>query len=205
MSDAADDELREELHDELLASDADATVDAFGAADDTGADDEALVAGLADAGDDVFLDESASVEDLIAALEATTLERDEYLDVARRTQAEFENHRKRAAKQLEEEVARRVADLVEQLLPVLDACDGAVLHGATEVEPIYAALLQTLGKRGLERIEPLGSEFDPMKHEAMMHEPADEGQESIIVSDVLRAGYAWQGRVVRAAMVKVKG
>ena len=150
-------------------------------------------------------DEATSVEDLVAALETTTAERDEYLDLARRTQAEFENHRKRTVKQLDDEVVRKVAELVEGLLPVLDACDGAVAHGATEVEPIFAALLQTLEKRGLARIDPAGEEFDPSLHEAVMHEPADEGQEATLVSDVMRAGYAWQGRVVRPAMVKVKG
>jgi molecular chaperone GrpE len=163
--------------------------------------EDELVGGPADGTDG----ETSSVEDLIALLEATATERDQYLDLARRTQAEFENHRKRAAKQLDDEVTRKVADLVEQLLPVLDACDGAVLHGATEVEPIFAALLQTLEKRGLERINPVGTEFDPTWHEAVMHEPADEGQETTLVSDVLRAGYAWQGLVVRPAMVKVKG
>ena len=60
-------------------------------------------------------------------------------------------------------------------------------------------------ERLLERIEPLGSEFDPTWHEAVMHEAADEDQEGIVVVDVMRAGYAWQGRVVRPAMVKVKG
>jgi molecular chaperone GrpE len=148
---------------------------------------------------------STSVEDLVALLEATTAERDEYLDLARRTQAEFENHRKRVAKQLDDEVVRKVADLVEQLLPVLDACDGAVAHGASEVEPIFAALLQTLEKRGLERLDPAGSAFDPNLHEAVMHEAADDGQDTTVVSDVMRAGYAWQGRVIRPAMVKVKG
>lgn len=151
------------------------------------------------------VDDATSVEDLVELLETTTAERDEYLDLARRTQAEFENHRKRAAKQLDDEVVRRVADLVEQLLPVLDACDGAVSHGAAEVEPIFAALLQTLEKRGLERIDPMGDEFDPTWHEAVMHEPAYEEQDATVVSDVLRPGYAWQGRVIRPAMVKVKG
>ena len=156
----------------------------------------------------VEADETAarsSVEELIADLERTVAERDEYLDLARRTQAEFENHRKRVAKQLDDEVTRKVADLVEQLLPVLDACDGAILHGSSEVEPIFAALLQTLEKGGLARIDPLGAEFDPNLHEAVMHEPAAEGQEATLVSDVMRAGYVWQGRVVRPAMVKVQG
>ena len=147
----------------------------------------------------------ASVEELIADLERTTNERDEYLDLARRTQAEFENHRKRSSKQLVDEVERSTASLVEQLLPVLDACDGAISHGSADVEPIYAALLQTLEKQGLERIDPLDDEFDPTRHEAVMHEPAGEGDEGTVVSDVMRPGYAWKGRVVRPAMVKVRG
>ena len=64
----------------------------------------------------------ATVEELIAALEATTSERDEYLDLARRTQAEFENHRKRVAKQQSDEVLRAAASLVEQLLPLGQEC-----------------------------------------------------------------------------------
>ena len=147
----------------------------------------------------------ASVEELIVDLERTTNERDEYLDLARRTQAEFENHRKRSSKQLVDEVERSTASLVEQLLPVLDACDGAISHGSADVEPIYAALLQTLEKQGLERIDPLDDEFDPNRHEAVMHEPAHEGDEGTVVSDVMRPGYAWKGRVVRPAMVKVRG
>lgn len=145
-----------------------------------------------------------SVEELIITLEATTLERDEYLDLARRTQAEFENYRKRVANQQADELARATAGLVENLLPVLDACDGAIVHGATEVEPIYAALLQTLERQGLARIDPLEQEFDPNLHEAVMHEPGD-GDGATMVSDVMRAGYSWKGHVVRPAMVKVRG
>jgi molecular chaperone GrpE len=146
-----------------------------------------------------------SVEDLIADLERTIAERDEYLDLARRTQAEFENYRKRVANQAADDLVRATAGLVEQLLPVLDACDGALAHGSAEVEPIFAALLQSLEKQGLERIDPAGAAFDPNQHEAVMHEPADDGQEGTVVSDVLRPGYAWKGTVVRAAMVKVRG
>ena len=94
---------------------------------------------------------------------------------------------------------------MEKLLPVLDACDAAVHHGAVEVEPVYAALLGTLEKDGLERISPVDEEFDPNRHEAVMHEPAADGDEGTVVSDVMRAGYAWNGRVVRPAMVKVRG
>ena len=177
-------------------------VDDVDLATDAGPDAPAEHGSDAEAGGD---QPPASVEELIADLERTTNERDEYLDLARRTQAEFENHRKRVSKQQVDEVERSVASLVEQLLPVLDACDGAVSHGSADVEPIYAALLQTLEKQGLERIDPLEQEFDPNRHEAVMHEAAGEGDEGTVVSDVMRPGYAWKGRVVRPAMVKVRG
>ena len=88
---------------------------------------------------------------------------------------------------------------------MLDACDGAIRHGATEVEPVFAALLGTLEKEGLERIDPAGEPFDPNRHEAVMHEPAADGDEGTVVTDVMRPGYAWKGRVLRPAMVKVRG
>ncbi len=147
----------------------------------------------------------SSVEELIALLEQATAQRDEYLDSMRRNQADFENSRKRLAKEAVDAGARATESLVEQLLPVLDGCDGAITHGATEVEPIYAALLGALEKQGLERIDPTGEAFDPNRHEAVMHEPADDGDDGTVVSALMRAGYAWKGRVVRPAMVKVKG
>jgi len=146
-----------------------------------------------------------AVEELIVDLERTAAERNEYLDALRRNQADFENYRKRVAKQQADDVARAAESLVEQLLHVLDACDGAITHGATEVEPIYAALLGTLEKLGLERIDPVGDAFDPNLHDAVMHEPATEEDDGTVVSAVMRAGYAWKGRVVRPAMVKVRG
>lgn len=147
----------------------------------------------------------ASVEELIADLERTTGERDEYLDSLRRNQAEFENYRKRIAKHAADDAARAAESLVDKLLPVLDACDGAIAHGAAEVEPIFAALLGTLEKEGLERIDPSGETFDPNEHEAVLHEPAEGDDDGTVVSDVLRPGYRWKGRIVRPAMVKVRG
>jgi molecular chaperone GrpE len=147
----------------------------------------------------------ASVEELIVDLERTVSERDEYLDLARRTQAEFENYRKRVATQAADDLTRATAGLVESLLPVLDACDGAISHGATEVEPVYAALLQTLEKQGLERVDPVDAPFDPTRHEAVMHEAGDGDDDGTVVVAVMRAGYVWNGHVVRPAMVKVRG
>lgn len=147
----------------------------------------------------------SSVEELIVDLEHTIAERDEYLDALRRCQADFENYRKRVAKQAGADAARAAEALVDKLLPVLDACDGAIAHGAAEVEPIFAALLGTLEKDGLARIDPTGEVFDPNVHEAVFHEPAEDGADTTTVSDVLRPGYSWKGRVVRPAMVKVRG
>jgi molecular chaperone GrpE len=182
-------------------TDADPTPEAQEAAPETDPVDGAAPADPAPAAEG----EPASVEELIDALEATTAERDEYLDLARRTQAEFENYRKRVANQAADDLARATGGLVEQLLPVLDACDGAITHGSTEVEPIFAALLQSLEKQGLVRIDPLGEAFDPNQHEAVMHEPAADGDDGIVVSDVMRPGYGWKGLVIRPAMVKVRG
>jgi molecular chaperone GrpE len=146
-----------------------------------------------------------SMESLVEDVERLTRERDEYLDALRRTQADFENYRKRMMKQQADAAEAAASRLVEDLLPVLDACDAAIVHGATEVEPIFATLLGTLEKAGLERIDPTGEPFDPNRHEAVMHEPAADGDEGTLVSDVMRRGYAWKGRVLRAAMVKVRG
>ena len=148
-----------------------------------------------------------SVEALLDDVERLTAERDDYLDRLRRAQADFENSRKRLQRDAEVRAAAVAGRLVEDLLPVLDSCDGAMAHGEAGVEPIFAALLQTLEKSGLERIDPSGDVFDPNRHEAVMHEPSGEGDDPAlsVVVDVLRIGYAWKGRVVRAAMVKVRG
>ena len=130
-------------------------------------------------------------------------ERDEFKDIALRVQADFENYRKRAATQLADEVDRASGRLVEQMLAVLDACEAAVAHGVEGVEPIWASLLGTLQKQGLEALDLQGKEFDPELAEAVLHEDGDGGPS--VVTEVLRTGYKWKGRVLRAAMVKVKG
>lgn len=145
--------------------------------------------------------EEVTAESLVADLERVTAERDEFRSAYQRTAADFDNFRKQAQRRLDDEVARTSGALVERLLPVLDACDGALQHGVAEVEPIVAALLGTLEKEGLVRVDPLGEVFDPTVADAVVHEPGDGGDH--IVSEVMRAGYTWQGRVLRPAMVKV--
>jgi molecular chaperone GrpE len=133
-------------------------------------------------------------------------QRDEYLALARQVQADFENFRKRAMKQQADQTASATGRLVEGLLPVLDACDSAVAHGVDGVEPIQKQLLDVLGKAGLEVVATDGAAFDPTVHEAVLHEPAADGEEGgePRIVEVLRTGYRWQGRTLRAAMVKVR-
>jgi len=145
-------------------------------------------------------DESAAVEHDIDALLA---ERDEYKDIALRLQADFENYRKRVAQQSTDDVDRATGKIAEALLPVLDACEAAFMHGVDGVEPIWSALIGTLQKQGLVAMDLLNTVFDPAKAEAVMTEPGDGGE--TVVVEVLRTGYEWKGRVLRAAMVKVKG
>ncbi len=145
-----------------------------------------------------------SVEDLVLDLERVSTERDEYLDGLRRLQAEFENYRKAVTKREADAKARANNGLVSELLPVLDACDGAVVNGADDVAPIRGALVEALIKQGLERIDPVDAPFDPEQHEAVMHEPG-EGDGGPVVAEVLRVGYGWKGNVVRPAMVRVVG
>lgn len=145
-----------------------------------------------------------TVEDLLRDLERVTAERDQYLDASRRIQAEFENYRKAVAKREVEARERANESLVNEILPVLDACDGALASGATDVEPVRTSLYDALVKQGLDRIDDAESPFDPERHDAVMHEPADNA-DGPVVAQVLRAGYSWKGRVVRPAMVKVRG
>ena len=145
--------------------------------------------------------EETTIEE--SELDILRRERDEFKDIALRVQADFENYRKRAATQLADEVDRASGRLVEQMLAVLDACEAAVAHGVEGVEPIWASLLGTLQKQGLEALDLQGKEFDPELAEAVLHEDGDGGPS--VVTEVLRTGYKWKGRVLRAAMVKVKG
>src|ERR1700722_19960074 len=118
--------------------------------------------------------ESGDVEQVVA-------QRDEYLDSLRRLQAEFENYKKRVAKQQTDQVARAAKSLVEKLLPVLDTLDLATSHisdfESADGRALMAAsgqLRDVLIKEGLERIDPLGEEFDPNDHEAVGHLPHEE-------------------------------
>ena len=143
-----------------------------------------------------------AVEADLDELSRVAAERDDYLLRLQQLQADFENYKKRVLKQQSEHQERAAQDLVSKLLAVLDNFDLALAHGSEDVQPVYRSLLDVLESTGLERLDPAGQPFDPTEHDAVMHEPGDGDPEVI---DVLRAGYRWKGRVLRPAMVKVKG
>lgn len=134
-------------------------------------------------------------------------ERDEYLAALRQVQADFENFRKQALRRQGDAIEHATGRLVEDLLVVLDACDAGIEHGDEGVTAIFTSLLGVLEKAGLERLDPVGEPFDPNAHEAVMHEPADDDADvdGPTVAEVLRPGYRWKERTLRAAMVKVRG
>ena len=144
--------------------------------------------------------EAAAVEaDLDLA--SLTAQRDDYLDALRRLQADFENYKKRMVRQQTEHLERANEALVEKLLDPLDTFDLAASHGAG-YDQARAKLAEVLAKEGLERLGDEGAPFDPNEHDAVAHEP---GEGPATVAEVLRAGYRWKGRVLRPAMVKVRG
>lgn len=153
-------------------------------------------------------------------LEVALAQRDEYLDALQRLQADFDNFRKRVRRQEEDGRVIYVASLVERLLPVLDALELAAAHSAAEADSavfnqVAHLLRDTLAKEGLEKIDAQGVPFEPTIHDAVAHVPAaeDDGQSATgadaadgpVVDEVLRTGYSLKGKVLRPAMVKVRG
>jgi molecular chaperone GrpE len=142
-------------------------------------------------------------------------ERDEYLFALQRTQADFENYRKRIARQQEEQAARASQHLVDKLLPVLDALDLAENHlkdsldvseGAKALHASRAMLLDILSREGLERLDQAEVPFDPSVHDGVAHAEGEGGPGGeTMVDEVMRSGYRWKGQVLRPAMVRVRG
>ena len=171
------------------------------------------------------------VEETVDELAAAQKERDEYLDALQRLKAEFDNYRKRVARDQQELAARAHERLVRELVPVLDdlerALEFAAAHvprsGAGEADPsatdqlrqayadeaqledgirlVHRALADALAKEGLKEIETDGR-FDPNVHEALLSQPDDE-KESGDILDVVQKGYRIADKVVRPARVIV--
>ena len=135
-------------------------------------------------------------------------ERDEYLELARRTQADFENYRKRTAKDVAAAGERAKVGLVRELLPVVDNLERALESAGEEaslsegVRLVLTELRGVLARNGVEPIEPAGEQFDPTVHEAISTRQAD-GTDPGVVVDVVEKGYRLSGTVVRPARVVV--
>jgi molecular chaperone GrpE len=136
-------------------------------------------------------------------------QRDEYLDLLQRTKADFENYRKRAARDQERLVAHAHERLVRELLPVLDDLErtleaaerheeAALVEGVRLVE---RSLRKALEKEGLKEIETEGP-FDPHVHEAVLTQPADDAEQGAVL-EVMQRGYRLGDKVVRPARVIV--
>jgi|TARA_B110000444_G_scaffold150995_1_gene141281 molecular chaperone GrpE len=151
---------------------------------------------------EAFPESIVSVEDLVESLEQVNLERDELRESLQRLQADYENFRRRSINESNQRISAGLSRIAEALLPVLDACDAALTQGLTDVLPVQASLESILQKEGLCRIEALGEVFDPNKHEAVMHESGDGGEQTVV--EELRSGFWWGEKVLRAAMVKVR-
>jgi molecular chaperone GrpE len=187
-------------------------------------EEETPVHGESSAESEIALELDGSLDEELAELlieeesDVVTRERDEYLDALRRLQAEFDNYRKRMVRQQSESIERATESLLERLLPALDALDLALTHSKEEESApdrqaliqIAALLRDTLAKEGLERIDAVEVEFDPSMHDAVMHLPAEESAsehtpDGVVVDQVMRVGYRLKGKVVRPAMVQVRG
>jgi molecular chaperone GrpE len=181
------------------------------------ADDEVIEAELVEdeqssAGPDSGENGAADqVERDLDELAAAKRERDEYLELAQRTKADFENYRKRVARETSEALARGKADLARQLLPALDNLERALAagvdasaHGALVegVAMVRDELRSRLEEAGVEAFDPTGEKFDPQLHEALSTRPAD-GTESGVVVETVEKGYRLNGQVLRAAKVVV--
>ena len=152
--------------------------------------------------------EASALEQDIGELQEKARERDEYLALAQRAQADFENYRKRVSKDVATAEAKGVAKLARELLPALDNLGIALRSCETGeefvkgIELVYAELTAALERLGVEAYSPEGERFDPNLHEAMAKQPVD-GAESGTVVEVYQRGYRLNGTVLRPARVVV--
>jgi molecular chaperone GrpE len=153
------------------------------------------------------LPEEEQVE-VVDELAVAQRERDEYLDALQRLKAEFDNYRKRVARDQQELAARAHERLVRELVPVLDdlerALEFAAAHEEAQLEDgvrlVHRALADALGKEGLTEI-PTDGAFDPHTQEALLSQPSEAEEGTVI--QVLQKGYLLGDRVLRPARVVI--
>ncbi|HYM46011.1 MAG TPA: nucleotide exchange factor GrpE [Solirubrobacteraceae bacterium] len=150
----------------------------------------------------------AEIEEDLDELVAVGAQRDEYLALAQRTQADFENYRKRVARESALALQRGVAKLAKELLPALDNLDRALEAAAVDdpllqgVRLVREELAAALARVGVESFSPAGEPFDPALHEAMAQQPV-QGLASGTVAEVYQPGYRLGESIIRPARVVV--
>jgi len=151
---------------------------------------------------------SAEIDSLKKKLAEVESKTSEYKDSWMRSQAEFQNYRKRIERDNEMTYLSMKGDIIKKVLPALDDLERALQNRraddpwANGIELIARKLQNMLENEGVKKIEALGTEFDPNFHEAISHEPAD-GVQSGHVIGVVQNGYMLGERVIRPAMVRV--
>ena len=133
---------------------------------------------------------------------------EEYLNLAQRVQADFENYRRRTKATRAEAYEDGARDFIKQLLPVVDNLERAIAQESTDetlmtgVKLVHKQLMETLEKRGVQVIDRPGEKFDPNLENAVLQGGPDEGEPGTVCA-VLQKGYKMGDQVIRHAMVKV--
>jgi len=153
-------------------------------------------------------------QDLDALLADTQRERDEYLELAQRTKADFENFRKRMTAEVQAAGARGKAEAIRDVVPVLDDLERAIQAAGLDPEGdsedglahgvllVFRSLRDSLTRSGVEAVDPSGEKFDPNAHEALSTVAAD-GVEPGVVVEVVQKGYLLGEQLIRPARVVV--
>lgn len=148
----------------------------------------------------------ATIDEWREALELAVKQRDDYLDSLRRTQADFQNFKRRNQTSRADGYNDGICDSIEAMLPVIDNLERALAAAqpddalASGVQMTLKQLFDNLKRFGFEEVPALGEDFDPEKHNAVMREQSDEPGK---VLEVFQKGYRVKERIVRYAMVKV--
>lgn len=162
------------------------------------------------------------IQELIAERDAVTSERDDFKDSLQRLKADFENYKRRVREREQQITEQASAEFAEKLIPVLEGLEAAMSSDTASaedrsgMEQIAKLFFSTLEAEGMEVLKPEGDLFDPNLHEAIEHIAADNivandahasdsPDGAPVVVEVFRTGYTWKGRLLRPAMVKVRG
>jgi molecular chaperone GrpE len=154
-------------------------------------------------------------QDFEALLADAQREKDEYLELAKRTQADFENFRKRMSAEVQAAGVRGKGQLAQEVVPALDDLERAIQAAGLDPEGdsedglahgvllVFRSLREGLKRNGIEVVDPKGEKFDPNQHEALSTLPAPEGAGSGTVVEVLQKGYRLDDKLIRPARVVV--